>query len=117
MITSIVFSLSTIFVIGFVRFSSKPSPVHGGLGLPVSGGVGCGIVLKFGQSFLGLVVFLGYLGGILVIFGYAMTVATEQYPEVWVSKKTVLGIFLSGLIMEFSMASLHIEGWRSRGCI
>jgi len=42
-------------VIGFVRFSSKPSPIYGGLGLIVSGGVGCGIVLNFGGSFLGLI--------------------------------------------------------------
>ena len=52
MITYIIFSLSTIFVIGFVGFSSNPSPVYGGLGLTVSGGVGCGIVLNFCESFL-----------------------------------------------------------------
>lgn len=64
----IAFILSTIFVIGFVGFSSKPSPIYGGLGLIVSGGVGCGIVLNFGGSFLGLMVFLIYLGGMLVVF-------------------------------------------------
>ena len=32
MITYIVFILSIIFVIGFVGFSSKPSPIYGGLG-------------------------------------------------------------------------------------
>ena len=58
MILYIVFILSVIFVIGFVGFSSKPSPIYGGLGLIVSGGVGCGIVLNFGGSFLGLMVFL-----------------------------------------------------------
>ena len=57
MITYIVFILSVIFVMGFVGFSSKPSPIYGGLGLVVSGGVGCGIVLNFGGSFLGLMVF------------------------------------------------------------
>ena len=57
MITYIVFILSIIFVIGFVGFSSKPSPIYGGLGLIVSGGVGCGIVLNFGGSFLGLMFF------------------------------------------------------------
>ena len=57
MITYIVFILSIIFVMGFVGFSSKPSPIYGGLGLVVSGGVGCGIVLNFGGSFLGLMVF------------------------------------------------------------
>lgn len=78
----IAFVLSTIFVIGFVGFSSKPSPIYGGLGLIVSGGVGCGIVLNFGGSFLGLMVFLIYLGGMLVVFGYTTAMATEMYPEV-----------------------------------
>ena len=82
MITYIVFILSIIFVIGFVGFSSKPSPIYGGLGLIVSGGVGCGIVLNFGGSFLGLMVFLIYLGGIMVVFGYTTAMATEQYPEI-----------------------------------
>ena len=78
----IAFILSTIFVIGFVGFSSKPSPIYGGLGLIVSGGVGCGIVLNFGGSFLGLMVFLIYLVGMLVVFGYTTAMATEMYPEV-----------------------------------
>lgn len=78
----IAFILSTIFVIGFVGFSSKPSPIYGGLGLIVSGGVGCGVVLNFGGSFLGLMVFLIYLGGMLVVFGYTTAMATEMYPEV-----------------------------------
>ena len=77
----IAFILSTIFVIGFVGFSSKPSPIYGGLGLIVSGGVGCGIVLNFGGSFLGLMVFLIYLVGMLVVFGYTTAMATEMYPE------------------------------------
>ena len=55
------FIIRVIFVIGFVGFSSKHSPIYGGLGLIVSGGVGCGIVLNFGGSFLGLMVFLTYL--------------------------------------------------------
>lgn len=63
MITYIVFVLSIIFVVSFVGVSSKPSPVYGGLGLIVGGGVGCGVVLSFGGSFLGLIVFLIYLGG------------------------------------------------------
>nr|AOR40060.1 NADH dehydrogenase subunit 6 [Ovis aries] len=103
MMTYIVFILSVIFVMGFVGFSSKPSPVYGGLGLIVSGGVGCGIVLNFGGSFLGLMVFLIYLGGMMVVFGYTTAMATEQYPEVWVSNKVVLGTFITGLLMEFLM--------------
>nr|ARN58977.1 NADH dehydrogenase subunit 6 [Platygonus compressus] len=103
MMMYIAFILSTIFVISFVGFSSKPSPIYGGLGLIVGGGVGCGIVLNFGGSFLGLMVFLIYLGGMLVVFGYTTAMATDMYPEVWVSNKVVLGAFVTGLMMEFCM--------------
>nr|AER53867.1 NADH dehydrogenase subunit 6 [Bos taurus]AGB56922.1 NADH dehydrogenase subunit 6 [Bos taurus]AGB56948.1 NADH dehydrogenase subunit 6 [Bos taurus]QHQ98235.1 NADH dehydrogenase subunit 6 [Bos taurus]QHQ98248.1 NADH dehydrogenase subunit 6 [Bos taurus] len=103
MMLYIVFILSVIFVMGFVGFSSKPSPIYGGLGLIVSGGAGCGIVLNFGGSFLGLMVFLIYLGGMMVVFGYTTAMATEQYPEIWLSNKAVLGAFVTGLLMEFFM--------------
>nr|YP_009466924.1 NADH dehydrogenase subunit 6 [Lonchorhina aurita]AOS49713.1 NADH dehydrogenase subunit 6 [Lonchorhina aurita] len=99
----IVFILSIIFVLSFVGFSSKPSPIYGGLGLIVSGGVGCGIVMSFNGSFLGLMVFLIYLGGMLVVFGYTTAMATEQYPEIWVSNKTVLGSFIVGVLMELAL--------------
>ncbi|YP_009525273.1 NADH dehydrogenase subunit 6 (mitochondrion) [Talpa occidentalis] len=100
MMTYIVFILSTIFVMSFVGFSSKPSPIYGGLGLIVSGGVGCGIVLSYGGSFLGLMVFLIYLGGMLVVFGYTAAMAIEEYPEVWVSNKIVLSLFVLGMLTE-----------------
>ncbi|KAI5936590.1 NADH-ubiquinone oxidoreductase chain 6 [Manis javanica] len=61
--TYIVFILNIISVISFLGFSSKPSPIYGGFSLVVVGGVGCGIVVNFGVSFLGLMVFLIYLGG------------------------------------------------------
>lgn len=79
--TYITYLLSMLFVLGFVGFSSKPSPIYGGLGLIVSGGIGCGVLLYFGGSFLGLIVFLIYLGGMLVVFGYTTAIATEEYPE------------------------------------
>nr|YP_009466911.1 NADH dehydrogenase subunit 6 [Hsunycteris thomasi]AOS49700.1 NADH dehydrogenase subunit 6 [Hsunycteris thomasi] len=96
----VVFILSIIFVLGFVGFSSKPSPIYGGLGLIASGGVGCGIVMSFNGPFLGLMVFLIYLGGMLVVFGYTTAMAMEQYPEVWTSNKVVLGAFIVGVVME-----------------
>nr|QHV35870.1 NADH dehydrogenase subunit 6 [Hyperoodon ampullatus]QHV36065.1 NADH dehydrogenase subunit 6 [Hyperoodon ampullatus] len=109
MMTYIVFIMSIIFVISFVGVASKPSPIYGGLGLIVGGGVGCGIILSFGGSFLGLMVFLIYLGGMLVVFGYTTAMATEQYPEVWVSNEVVLGAFLLGLVVEFSVV-LYVLG-------
>nr|YP_009550096.1 NADH dehydrogenase subunit 6 [Mesoplodon europaeus]AGK37855.1 NADH dehydrogenase subunit 6 [Mesoplodon europaeus]AGK37868.1 NADH dehydrogenase subunit 6 [Mesoplodon europaeus]AGK37894.1 NADH dehydrogenase subunit 6 [Mesoplodon europaeus]AGK37905.1 NADH dehydrogenase subunit 6 [Mesoplodon europaeus]AGK37920.1 NADH dehydrogenase subunit 6 [Mesoplodon europaeus] len=109
MMTYIIFIMSIIFVISFVGVASKPSPIYGGLGLIVGGGVGCGIVLNFGGSFLGLMVFLIYLGGMLVVFGYTTAMATEQYPEVWVSNKVVLGAFLLGLAVEFLVVLYVLE--------
>lgn len=76
MMTYIVFILSTVFVIGFVGFSSKPSPIYGGLGSIVSGGVGFRIVKNFDGSFLGLRVFSIYLGGMPMGFGYITAIAT-----------------------------------------
>lgn len=100
MLIYIVFILSIVFVIGFVGFSSKPSPIYGGVSLVVSGGVGCGVIVSYGGSFLGLIVFLIYLGGMLVVFGYTTAIAIEQYPEVWISNLVVFGSFVIGLIME-----------------
>nr|YP_008578438.1 NADH dehydrogenase subunit 6 [Lophostoma silvicolum]CDF66054.1 ND6 [Lophostoma silvicolum] len=99
----VVFILSVVFVLSFVGVSSKPSPIYGGLGLIVGGGVGCGIVMSFNGPFLGLMVFLIYLGGMLVVFGYTTAMATEQYPEVWISNKTLLGSLVVGVFMELAL--------------
>lgn len=99
---------SILFVLGFVGFSSKPSPIYGGLGLIVSGGIGCGIVLYFGGSFLGLMIFLIYLGGMLVVFGYTTAIATEEYPETWGSNVVIWGVLLLGFLAEFLIIILVI---------
>nr|YP_010400426.1 NADH dehydrogenase subunit 6 [Nesolagus timminsi]UQS76155.1 NADH dehydrogenase subunit 6 [Nesolagus timminsi] len=99
----IVFLLSVMFVVGFVGFSSKPSPIYGGLGLIVSGGVGCGIILSFGGSFLGLMMFLIYLGGMLVVFGYTTAMATEEYPETWSSNVVILSMLVLGVLFELGL--------------
>nr|NP_944709.1 NADH dehydrogenase subunit 6 [Platanista minor]CAD87986.1 NADH6 protein [Platanista minor] len=109
MMMYIVFIMSIIFVVSIVGVSSKPSPVYGGLGLIVGGGAGCGIILNFGGSFLGLMVFLVYLGGMLVVFGHTTAMAADQHPKVWTSTKIVLGAFLLGLVMEF-LVVLYVLG-------
>lgn len=79
--TYALFLLGIILVIGFVGLSSKLSPIYGSLGLITSGAVGCGIVLNYGGAFIGLTVFLIYLGGMMVVFGYTAAIAAEEYPE------------------------------------
>nr|NP_007521.1 NADH dehydrogenase subunit 6 [Glis glis]CAA04841.1 NADH-ubiquinone oxidoreductase subunit VI [Glis glis] len=104
--TYILFLLSMPFVFGFLGDSLKPSPIYGGLGLILSGGVGCWIVLYFGGSFLGLMVFLIYLGGMLVVFGYTTAMATEEYPETWGSNTLVWSMLLSGFVVEIILILL-----------
>nr|YP_006576332.1 NADH dehydrogenase subunit 6 [Marmota himalayana]AFN86212.1 NADH dehydrogenase subunit 6 [Marmota himalayana] len=104
----ITYLFSMLFVLGFVGVSSKPSPIYGGLGLIISGGMGCGIVLYFGGSFLGLMMFLIYLGGMLVVFGYTTAMATEEYPETWGSNVVIWGVLLLGFLAEFLIVMLVI---------
>lgn len=98
--TNYMFILSLLFLTGCLGLALKPSPIYGGFGLIISGCIGCLIVLGFGGSFLGLMVFLIYLGGILVVFGYTTAMATEEYPETWGSNWFIFGFFVLGLFME-----------------
>jgi len=52
--------------------------------------VGCGVLVEYGSSFLALILFLIYLGGMLVVFAYSAALAAEPYPESWVNP-TVVG--------------------------
>nr|YP_010409880.1 NADH dehydrogenase subunit 6 [Saimiri cassiquiarensis]YP_010409893.1 NADH dehydrogenase subunit 6 [Saimiri macrodon]URH14765.1 NADH dehydrogenase subunit 6 [Saimiri cassiquiarensis]URH14791.1 NADH dehydrogenase subunit 6 [Saimiri cassiquiarensis]URH14804.1 NADH dehydrogenase subunit 6 [Saimiri cassiquiarensis]URH14817.1 NADH dehydrogenase subunit 6 [Saimiri cassiquiarensis]URH14830.1 NADH dehydrogenase subunit 6 [Saimiri cassiquiarensis] len=101
--TYALFSLSVTLVMGFVGFCSKPSPIYGGLVLIFSGAVGCAITLYFGGSYMGLMVFLIYLGGMMVVFGYTAAMATDEHPESWVSSVDILGMFVLGMMMETMM--------------
>nr|YP_009865068.1 NADH dehydrogenase subunit 6 [Scarturus williamsi]QKE47121.1 NADH dehydrogenase subunit 6 [Scarturus williamsi] len=98
--TMSVFLLSLFFVASFIGFATKPSPIYGGLGLILAGGLGCGLILESGGSYLGLMVFLVYLGGMMVVFGYTTAMATEDYPETWVSSWVVVFMFGAGLFVE-----------------
>nr|AIW64426.1 NADH dehydrogenase subunit 6 [Phaner electromontis] len=98
-----IFLLSVILVLSFVSFSSKPSPIYGGVGLIFSGAVGCLVIMSVGGSFMGLMVFLIYLGGMLVVFGYTTAMATEEYPETWGSSSVIWGALLMGFVMELLM--------------
>nr|YP_010029209.1 NADH dehydrogenase subunit 6 [Thallomys paedulcus]QOU10202.1 NADH dehydrogenase subunit 6 [Thallomys paedulcus] len=101
--TNYIFVLSLLFLAGGLGLALKPSPIYGGLGLIVSGFMGCLMVLGAGGSFLGLMVFLIYLGGMMVVFGYTTAMATEEYPETWGSNWLVFSFLIMGLIMELSL--------------
>nr|YP_010534153.1 NADH dehydrogenase subunit 6 [Neoepinnula minetomai]UXX50443.1 NADH dehydrogenase subunit 6 [Neoepinnula minetomai] len=77
-------------VMGLVAVASNPSPYFAALGLVVVAGMGCGVLVGHGGSFLSLVLFLIYLGGMLVVFAYSAALAAEPYPESWGSPAVVL---------------------------
>nr|YP_004733006.1 NADH dehydrogenase subunit 6 [Histiopterus typus]BAK52353.1 NADH dehydrogenase subunit 6 [Histiopterus typus] len=70
-------------VLGLVAVASNPSPYFAALGLVVVAGMGCGALVGHGGPFLSLVLFLIYLGGMLVVFAYSAALAAEPYPESW----------------------------------
>nr|UPU97595.1 NADH dehydrogenase subunit 6 [Sicista betulina] len=98
--TTFMVVLSLAFVACFVAFASKPSPIYGGVSLIVGDGLGCGVILGYGGSYMGLMVFLIYLGGMMVVFGYTTAMAAENYPETWVSGGDSMMVVLGGLVVE-----------------
>nr|QOU09813.1 NADH dehydrogenase subunit 6 [Lemniscomys bellieri] len=104
--TNYIFILSLLFLTGCLGLALKPSPIYGGLGLIVSGFVGCLMILGLGGSFLGLMVFLIYLGGMMVVFGYTTAMATEEYPETWGSNWLIFGLLIVGFFVEIGLVYL-----------
>nr|AMD83880.1 NADH dehydrogenase subunit 6 [Loricariichthys platymetopon] len=70
-------------VVGLVGVASNPAPYFAALGLVVAAGVGCGLLVGHGGSLLSLLLFLIYLGGMLVVFAYSAALAADPFPETW----------------------------------
>nr|YP_010282237.1 NADH dehydrogenase subunit 6 [Upeneus tragula]UHM24801.1 NADH dehydrogenase subunit 6 [Upeneus tragula]BAO84652.1 NADH dehydrogenase subunit 6 [Upeneus tragula] len=88
-------------VLGLVAVASNPSPYFGALGLVVVAGMGCGILMGHGGPFLSLILFLIYLGGMLVVFAYSAALAAEPYPETWGNRSVLayMAMYVGGLLM------------------
>nr|ASV48054.1 NADH dehydrogenase subunit 6 [Dendrobates auratus] len=68
---------------GLLAVASNPSPFYAALGLVSSAGAGCLVLMGEGMSFLSLVLFLVYLGGMMVVFAYSAALVAEPHPEAW----------------------------------
>nr|YP_009107054.1 NADH dehydrogenase subunit 6 [Oreochromis esculentus]AIT96901.1 NADH dehydrogenase subunit 6 [Oreochromis esculentus] len=97
-------------VLGLAAVASNPSPYFAALGLVAVAGMGCGVLVGHGGSFLSLVLFLIYLGGMLVVFAYSAALAAEPYPESWGSWP-VLGVMVAYLVGVCAAAGLFWGGW------
>nr|YP_009446498.1 NADH dehydrogenase subunit 6 [Bokermannohyla alvarengai]ATY40986.1 NADH dehydrogenase subunit 6 [Bokermannohyla alvarengai] len=79
--------LVTMFEIGLLggvlAVASNPSPYYAAFGLVAMAGIGCLILMDGGVSFLSLILFLVYLGGMMVVFAYTAALVVEPHPEAW----------------------------------
>nr|WNH20722.1 NADH dehydrogenase subunit 6 [Brotula townsendi] len=97
-------------ILGLVAVASNPSPYFAALGLVVVAGMGCGVLIGYGGPFLSLVLFLIYLGGMLVVFAYSAALAAEPYPDTWGSRSVLVYIF-AYLVGLGGVSSLFLGGW------
>nr|YP_009561215.1 NADH dehydrogenase subunit 6 [Chloris sinica]QAR49190.1 NADH dehydrogenase subunit 6 [Chloris sinica ussuriensis]ADY15527.1 NADH dehydrogenase subunit 6 [Chloris sinica]AIU45088.1 NADH dehydrogenase subunit 6 [Chloris sinica]QAR49177.1 NADH dehydrogenase subunit 6 [Chloris sinica]QKM77610.1 NADH dehydrogenase subunit 6 [Chloris sinica] len=107
--------LGVCFALGGLAVASNPSPYYGVLGLVVAAVAGCGWLVSLGVSFVSLVLVMVYLGGMLVVFVYSVSLAADPYPESWASWGVVgygLGmglVVLVGLVIGGALGMLAGE--------
>nr|BCO16527.1 NADH dehydrogenase subunit 6 [Gehyra marginata] len=75
--------MSVCFVVGMLGVAANPAPFYGAGGLLLGALGASGLMVVLGGSFIGLVLFLIYLGGMLVVIAYSVALAAEPYPETW----------------------------------
>nr|YP_009104476.1 NADH dehydrogenase subunit 6 [Heliornis fulica]AHA13331.1 NADH dehydrogenase subunit 6 [Heliornis fulica]QOD97625.1 NADH dehydrogenase subunit 6 [Heliornis fulica] len=107
------FILGVCFVLGGLAVASNPSPYYGVVGLVVGSVAGCGWLLSIGLSFVSLVLFMVYLGGMLVVFLYSVSLAADPYPETWGDPR-VAG-YVAGLLLVLGVGLAVVSavgGWK-----
>nr|YP_004285930.1 NADH dehydrogenase subunit 6 [Bucorvus leadbeateri]ADM26324.1 NADH dehydrogenase subunit 6 [Bucorvus leadbeateri] len=113
--------LGLVFVLGGLAVASNPSPYYGVVGLVLASVAGCGWLLSLGISFIALVLFMVYLGGMLVVFVYSVALAADPFPEAWGDWRVlgygvgfvlvlVLGIVLGGFMGGWKWGVTTIDG-------
>nr|QDX10480.1 NADH dehydrogenase subunit 6 [Phylloscopus griseolus] len=91
--------MSLCFVLGGLAVASNPSPYYGVLGLVVASVAGCGWLVSLGVSFVSLVLVMVYLGGMLVVFVYSVSLAADPHPEAWADWGVVVYGLGMGLVV------------------
>nr|YP_006460055.1 NADH dehydrogenase subunit 6 [Ithaginis cruentus]AEH05151.1 NADH dehydrogenase subunit 6 [Ithaginis cruentus] len=118
--TYFVIFLGVSFMLGALAVASNPSPYYGVVGLVLASVVGCGWLVNLGVSFVSLVLFMIYLGGMLVVFVYSVSLAADPYPEAWGSWRVVsyglgfvlvvcVGVVFGGLVDFWKMGVVTVD--------
>nr|YP_009400164.1 NADH dehydrogenase subunit 6 [Gekko hokouensis]AMW90880.1 NADH dehydrogenase subunit 6 [Gekko hokouensis] len=110
--TYLVFLLLLCLVVGVLGVAANPSPLFGAMALVFGALGGCGVLVGFGETFVGVVLFLIYLGGMLVVFAYSVALAADSYPETWVDYSVfvyVMGYLVLMVFLGWEFMELIIE--------
>nr|YP_004285904.1 NADH dehydrogenase subunit 6 [Eupsittula pertinax chrysogenys]ADM26311.1 NADH dehydrogenase subunit 6 [Eupsittula pertinax chrysogenys] len=97
--------LGISFVLASLLVASNPSPHYGVVGLVFGSVVGCGWLVSLGASFVSLVLFMVYLGGMLVVFVYSVSLAADPFPQAWGGRHAV------GYVLGFVPAGVGLVVW------
>nr|WNH22165.1 NADH dehydrogenase subunit 6 [Mycteroperca microlepis] len=98
------------WIVGAIAVASNPSPFFGALGLVMMGGVGCGILVEYGGPFLALILFLIYLGGMLVVIAYSAALSAEPFPESWLNPAVVIYVCCY-MVVVAGLSSIFWNKW------
>nr|BAX90090.1 NADH dehydrogenase subunit 6 [Peltocephalus dumerilianus] len=97
MYISMLFGFGFVFLI--IGVLSSVSIYYGVVSLVFAAVTGCGVLAWGGGSFLSLVLFLIYLGGMLVIFSYSATLVLEPFPVAIASLEGVSHVINFGVLV------------------
>nr|BCD55868.1 NADH dehydrogenase subunit 6 [Phalacrocorax pelagicus pelagicus] len=118
--TYFVLFLGLCFILGGLAVASNPSPYYGVVGLVLASVVGCGWLLSLGVSFVALVLFMVYLGGMLVVFVYSVSLAADPFPKAWGDWQVlgygsgfilvvVVGVVIGGLVEDWKLGVITVD--------
>nr|YP_626418.1 NADH dehydrogenase subunit 6 [Xenagama taylori]AAY57829.1 NADH dehydrogenase subunit 6 [Xenagama taylori] len=99
--------VSIAFFVGVVGVVSNPSPCFGSLFLVLASGIGCVIVAEMGSSFPALILFMVYLGGMLVVFAYSVSLCVDLYPGVFVGRFVLVFIVFFVIVAQFELGNTY----------
>lgn len=119
--TYFVIIIGVCFMLGVLAVASNPSPYYGVVGLVLASVIGCGWLVNLGVSFISLSLFIIYLGGMLVVFVYSVSLAADPYPEAWGDWRVVgyglgfvsvvcVGAVLGGFVDFWKVGVITIDG-------
>lgn len=119
--TYFVIFIGVCFMLGVLAVASNPSPYYGVVGLVLASVMGCGWLVNLGVSFISLSLFIIYLGGMLVVFVYSVSLAADPYPEAWGDWRVVgyglgfvsvvcVGVVLGGFVDFWKVGVTTIDG-------